>query len=115
MIAYISDSVYCKWRLINVFRYARNAKTVSELFKDRPISSAESVAYWTEYVVHHNGAFHLKSDVLNSTWCQYYLLDIVAFILLNTVISYYVLGYVCYVTQYVKTRIRTFLKKSCPV
>ncbi|CAH1710816.1 unnamed protein product [Aphis gossypii] len=58
-------------------RYQKNAKSVSERFKDRPMSPAESVVYWTEYVLRHNGAPHLKSQALNLTWYQYYLVDVI--------------------------------------
>lgn len=33
----------------------------SEVFKDRPLSPAEEIVYWTEYAIRHNGALHLKS------------------------------------------------------
>ncbi|VVC32403.1 UDP-glucuronosyl/UDP-glucosyltransferase [Cinara cedri] len=58
--------------------YAQNAKKNSEIFKDRPLSASESVVYWTEYVIRHKGAAHLKSQALNLTWYQYYLLDVIA-------------------------------------
>lgn len=51
-------------------------------FKDRPISLAQLVVYWTEYVVRHKGAPHLKSLALNLTWYQYFLLDVIAAVLL---------------------------------
>lgn len=60
----------------------KNAKIASERFKDRPMSSAQSVDYWTRYVIRHNGAPHLKSHALNLTWYQYFLLDVIAVVLL---------------------------------
>lgn len=66
--------------LFNIFyRYPMNAKTTSNIFKDRPMTPAQSVVYWTEYVLRHNGAPHLKSHSLNLTWFQYYLLDVISF------------------------------------
>jgi len=59
------------------FSYQKNAKIVSERFKDRPMSPAESVVYWTEYVLRHNGAPHLKSQALNLVWYQYFLVDVI--------------------------------------
>jgi len=55
----------------------KNAKIASDKFKDRPMSPAESVVYWTEYVIRHKGAPHLKSHALNLTWYQYLLLDVI--------------------------------------
>jgi glucuronosyltransferase len=34
--------------------------------------------YWTEYVIRHNGAPHLRSAVLDLAWYQYFLLDVIA-------------------------------------
>ncbi|XP_025198644.1 UDP-glucuronosyltransferase 2B2-like isoform X2 [Melanaphis sacchari] len=68
--------------LINNEKYVKNAKMTSERFKDRPISPAELVVYWTEYVIRHKGAPHLKSHALNLAWYQYYLLDVIVVILI---------------------------------
>ncbi|KAL5242909.1 hypothetical protein ACI65C_010319, partial [Semiaphis heraclei] len=68
--------------LINNKKYTINAKTASNVFKDRPITPAQSVVYWTEYVLRHKGAPHLKSHAINLTWYQYYLLDVISFTLI---------------------------------
>jgi len=80
-------------------RYKINAKIASERFKDRPMSPAESVVYWTEYVLRHKGAPHLKSQALSLKWYQYFLIDVIctflfiAFVVLF--IIYYSLNIVC--------------------
>ena len=38
----------------------------------------EQAVYWTEYVIRHKGAPHLRSAVLDLAWYQYLLLDVVA-------------------------------------
>lgn len=74
------------------YRYAINAKTASNVFKDRPMTPAQSVVYWTEYVLRHKGAPHLKSHAINLTWYQYYLLDVISFtIILISVIIFAIL------------------------
>ncbi|XP_025194800.1 UDP-glucuronosyltransferase 1-7C-like [Melanaphis sacchari] len=65
--------------LLNNKKYSENAKNAMKIFKDRPMSPKSSVVYWTEYVLRHRGAPHLKSRALNLTWYQYYLLDVMAF------------------------------------
>ncbi|CAI6346704.1 unnamed protein product [Macrosiphum euphorbiae] len=67
--------------LLNNKKYMENAKTASKIFKDRPMSPASQVVYWTEYVLHHKGAPHLRSNAMNLSWYQYYLLDIIGLIL----------------------------------
>jgi glucuronosyltransferase len=34
--------------------------------------------YWTEYVIRHKGAPHMRSAALDLTWYQYFLLDVFA-------------------------------------
>jgi len=75
------------------YRYRKNAKTVSERFKDRPMSPAESVVYWTEYVLRHNGAAHLKSQALNLKWYQYFLLDVISTFLFIAFVSFFIIYY----------------------
>lgn len=80
-------------------RYTLNAKTASERFKDRPMSPAQSIDYWTRYVIRHKGAPHLKSHALNLTWYQYYLLDVILVSLtmvLSVVYSTFVVSRIIY-------------------
>lgn len=97
-----------------VYRYAQNAKKVKKIFKDRPLLPSESVVYWTEYVIRHNGALHLKSHAWNLTWYQYYLLDVIATALIIIIIailtiykiykSMYMLALNLYRSQFVKSK-----------
>lgn len=64
--------------------YSINAKLASERFKDRPVTPQQSVVYWTEYVIRHKGAPHLKYHGLNLAWYQYFLLDVISVILIFT-------------------------------
>ena len=41
--------------------------------------------YWTEYVIRHKGAPHLRSAVLDLAWYQYFLLDVIAVLALAVV------------------------------
>ncbi|XP_026811233.1 UDP-glucuronosyltransferase 2C1-like [Rhopalosiphum maidis] len=78
--------------LINNEKYSINAKITSERFKDRPMSPEKLIVYWTEYIHRHKGASHLKSHALNLTWYQYFLLDVIAAILILSLI----ILFVCY-------------------
>ncbi|XP_044752181.1 UDP-glucosyltransferase 2-like [Coccinella septempunctata] len=72
--------------------YAQNAKKLSRLFKDRPMSPMETAMYWINYVIEHNGAPHLKSPSNNLNWYQYHLLDVIGIftlILLSTLLFLY--------------------------
>lgn len=74
-------------------RYQKNAKIVSERFKDRPMSPAKSVVYWTEYVLRHKGAPHLKSQALDLTWYQYFLIDVISTFLFTAFVLFLIIYY----------------------
>ncbi|XP_060879301.1 UDP-glucosyltransferase 2-like [Metopolophium dirhodum] len=78
---------------VNNDRYQKNAKITSERFKDRPMSTAESVVYWTEYVIRHKGAPHLKSHALNLTWYQYFLVDVISTFLFIAFVVLFIISY----------------------
>lgn len=77
--------------IINNTKYRRNAEALSSVFKDRPISPLETAIYWTEYVLKHNGAPHLRLQSADMPLYKYLLLDVIAFFLIITTIMIWVL------------------------
>jgi len=71
--------------------YGDNMKRLSAIFRDRPMSPAESVVYWTEYVLRHNGAAHLRPVSTELRWYQVLLLDIFSILFVS------ILTFVCLV------------------
>lgn len=61
---------------------------LSRRFKDRPKTPKEEIIYWTEYVIKHEGAHHLKSAVLKFTWYQSSLIDVLITILVIILFSF---------------------------
>lgn len=59
---------------------------LSMRFKDRPKTPKEEVIYWTEYVIKHKGAHHLKTTALKLSWYQYFLIDILITVVLASLI-----------------------------
>lgn len=57
-------------------KYANNAKRISAITKDRPMSVKDTVVYWTEHVIRHQGADHLKSVGRNLSFIEYNLVDV---------------------------------------
>jgi glucuronosyltransferase len=39
--------------------------------------------FWTEYVIRHKGAPHMRSAALDLLWYQYFLLDVIAVLTLS--------------------------------
>jgi glucuronosyltransferase len=61
--------------------------------------------FWTEYVIRHKGAPHMRSAVLDLTWYQYFLLDVIALLALA----------VGSILLIVFLMLRTVLRKVCSV
>jgi glucuronosyltransferase len=62
-------------------------KKMSAISKDEPESPINRAVWWTEYVIRHNGAKHLRSAALDLAWYQYLLLDVVAFLFILVAIT----------------------------
>ena len=48
--------------------------------QDKPRTPLETACDWIEYVLRHGGARHLRAQVFNIPWYQYYLFDVIAFL-----------------------------------
>lgn len=65
------------------------AKTLSERFRDRPKPPMETALYWIDYAVRHKKTKFMRTAAVDMPAYQYYLIDVIAFIVL-------VLGIVIY-------------------
>jgi glucuronosyltransferase len=57
-----------------------NAKKLSSITKDQPESALERAVFWTEYIIRHKGAKHLRPPGEHLNWIQLHSLDVVAFL-----------------------------------
>lgn len=76
-------------------RYRENMKILSDTMKDVPISPSESVVYWTNYVLRHNGALHLRTVGADMPLYQYLMLDVIGFIAAVIISSFCLLICLC--------------------
>ena len=60
---------------------ASTAKSLSKRYSDRPMTPQKTAVYWTEYVIRHEGASHLKSTALDLSFIQLHLIDVYAVII----------------------------------
>jgi glucuronosyltransferase len=64
---------------------------MSQLFRDRPQTAMDTAIFWTEYVIRHRGAAHLRSAAVDLPWYQYLLLDVQIFLMLIAVTCSFIL------------------------
>ncbi|KAI5632457.1 UDP-glucoronosyl and UDP-glucosyl transferase domain-containing protein [Phthorimaea operculella] len=62
--------------------YRRNIKRLDVLMRDEPMTGLERAVWWTEYVLRHRGARHLRAPAANISWTQYFELQLVSIVLL---------------------------------
>ncbi|CAH0549869.1 unnamed protein product [Brassicogethes aeneus] len=72
--------------MVNNPIYKRNAKKFQSLIKDQPMTGLEKAVWWIEFTIRHKGDFNFKSHAVNIPYYQYFLLDIILFVLILVVI-----------------------------
>ncbi|KAB0790863.1 hypothetical protein PPYR_14950 [Photinus pyralis] len=87
-------------------KYRNTVTKLAQLARDQPMSGLEKAIWWTEYVIRHKGAKHLRSPLLDLPWYQYLLLDVIGALLLGLSLSLLTIAFVC------RSLIRLVRKKS---
>ena len=64
--------------ILQYYRYRENAQRLSRIYRDQPLTPLQQAVFWTEYVIRHKGAPHMRSAALDLAWYQYFLLDVIA-------------------------------------
>uniref|UniRef100_A0A2S2P6T5 UDP-glucuronosyltransferase 1-1 n=1 Tax=Schizaphis graminum TaxID=13262 RepID=A0A2S2P6T5_SCHGA len=65
-------------RLIKDQSFSENAKRVSSLFRDRPMTPSESVVFWVEYLIRHAGEASIRPLSADASWTSHFMLDMCA-------------------------------------
>ncbi|XP_075896481.1 UDP-glucuronosyltransferase-like [Nelusetta ayraudi] len=61
--------------------YKENIVKLSHINLDRPVNALELATFWTEFVMRHKGADHLRVAAHDLNWFQYHSLDVIVFLL----------------------------------
>ncbi|XP_022049346.1 UDP-glucuronosyltransferase-like [Acanthochromis polyacanthus] len=69
-------------KLINDKSYKERMVDLSETHLDRPVHPLELSVFWTEFVMRHKGASHLRVAAHDLNWFQYHSLDVICFLVL---------------------------------
>ncbi|XP_077584240.1 UDP-glucuronosyltransferase-like [Stigmatopora nigra] len=62
-------------------RYKEKMEKLSALHLDRLIKPLDLAVFWTEFVIRHKGAAHLRTAAHDLNWFQYHSLDVLGFLL----------------------------------
>ncbi|TRY91907.1 hypothetical protein DNTS_024115, partial [Danionella cerebrum] len=69
-------------KVINDKSYKEKMTKLSSIHRDRPIEPLDLAVFWTEFVMRHKGAAHLRPAAHELNWIQYHSLDVIGFLLL---------------------------------
>ena len=65
------------------------------MLRDRSQTPLQEACNWIEYTLRHGGAKHLKAQVFKVPWYQYYLRDVIAFLLAVATVTVIVIQLIC--------------------
>ncbi|CAD0205786.1 unnamed protein product [Chrysodeixis includens] len=87
--------------------YRQNIIKLRSLMRDEAQTPLERAVWWTEYVLRHGGAKHLRSPAANISWAEYLELELVLTLLavvlvsLGAIVSIVILFYKYFLQKYV--------------
>ncbi|XP_016895440.1 UDP-glucuronosyltransferase-like [Cynoglossus semilaevis] len=85
---------------------------LSQVHLDRPLSPVDLSAFWTEFVMRHKGASHLRVAAHDLNWIQYHSLDVIGLLVMVIVTVLWVTLKCCLFCTRRCCRKRTAKKKS---
>nr|QBK47161.1 UDP-glycosyltransferase UGT340D1 [Chilo suppressalis] len=62
--------------VLNNKSYRENIRKLKEIMDDQLQTPMERAVWWTEYVIRHKGARHLRSLAANISWAEYLMADV---------------------------------------
>nr|CAD7463939.1 unnamed protein product [Timema tahoe] len=63
-------------KVINDSSYQKNVIHLATLLNDQPQTAMDRAIWWTDYVLRHKGATHLRTAAVDMPWYQFLLIDI---------------------------------------
>lgn len=82
--------MYVNTVFVFIYRYTEKIRALSKIIQDEQESPLDRAMYWTEYVIQHKGAGHLRSNGVDLPLYQYLLLDVLGVIIFLIILVSYV-------------------------
>ncbi|KAG5871834.1 hypothetical protein JTB14_036486 [Gonioctena quinquepunctata] len=69
--------------------YKEHIQKARAILTDHPLQGVDNAIWWIEYVIRHKGATHLRSPSADMSFFEYFMIDVVLFLLFCSVLSIY--------------------------
>ncbi|XP_065140143.1 UDP-glucuronosyltransferase 2A1-like isoform X2 [Paramisgurnus dabryanus] len=89
------DLVEALQTVINNPTYKESIMKLSRIHHDQPMKPLDQAVFWIEFVMRNKGAKHLRVQAHELTWYQYYLLDVITFLLTITALIIFIFIKTC--------------------
>ena len=76
-------------------KFRQRAEEYGQMVMDQMTSPMERAVWWIEYAMRYPGMKHMKSPVHELHWTQYFLLDILIFLLLSAIFVTFIFVSLC--------------------
>lgn len=63
--------------LLSCFSYRENVVRLRKIMRDETQTPLEKAVWWTEYVIRHKGAAHLRARGAHMPWTEYYEINLI--------------------------------------
>nr|QIK00360.1 UDP-glycosyltransferase [Xylotrechus quadripes] len=93
--------------VLNNSSYKENVTKLRKLAFDVPMDGLEKAIWWIEYVIRNKGAKHLRNPVVDVPLYQYFLLDVICFLVLVLLATIFI---ACLVVRFLLNRFVTTTK-----
>ena len=97
--------------------YREESMKRSTIMKDQETTPLDRALFWTQYVIRHNGAAHLKSSASKLSAIQYYLVDVAAILIpivfIAIIVTVFTASFVF--KKIMKLASRNFVSEKCSV
>ncbi|XP_040005364.1 UDP-glucuronosyltransferase-like [Xiphias gladius] len=69
-------------KIIHDKSYKEKVVELSQIHLDRPVQPLDLAVFWTEFIMRHKGATHLRVGAHDLNWIQYHSLDVFCFLVI---------------------------------
>ncbi|KAH8242954.1 hypothetical protein KR032_003264 [Drosophila birchii] len=73
-------------RLVKEPRFAETAKQMSDRYRDQPMTPLDTAIWWTEYVLRHKGAYHMRVAGQDLGFFAYHSVDVIGTLLAGALV-----------------------------